>query len=523
MPNIEDIKNAIGYTEDLADPGATIGKDPRDTVTNDSYDTQQTIELARKDLDFFAGLVIPDVINILFPVFFVAVWQLLLEKLTLVRDFSKLAIGIPRGFAKTTFMKLFIVYCVVFSTRKCILIVASTATLAENVLSDIADMLDGGNIRTLFGNWRIGMQRDAREQKVFTFRGRAISITAMGAGGNMRGLNLKHMRPDLILMEDIQSREAAQSAIESKALYEWMLSTLMKMRAHTGCLYIFVGNMYPFEGSILRKLKANTQWVKLITGGILADGKSLWEELQPIEQLLAEFRHDIEAGHPEIFLSEVQNDEGWGGRSGVDVRKIPSIHPSVLKEMPAGSFIIIDPSGKRKRSNNTVIGHFDVYDGKPVLRHLLNKVLSPGDTIKAALVMAMTYRVPLICVEDVAYQDSLLYWFNFFAERISLEGLAFRPVSPMGITKVARIKKAMQMLLSGEVLLAGSVRAEVLSQIISYDPLSSKNIDDILDILGYTYQVLEKYSMELSQPLVIDSASEWHTAKVLPEHQTSAI
>ena len=521
--SLEDIKDAIGYTEEEGDPTSTLGKEGAPTWSADSYETSQAIAAGENDLDFFAGMVIPDVITMLFPPFFCAVWGLLLSKLKLVRDFSKLAIGIPRGFAKTTFMKIFIVYCILYTKRCCILIVASTATMAENVLADIADMMDGPNVRTLFGNWRIGMQRDAREQKVFTFRGRAITITAMGAGGNMRGLNLKHKRPDVILMEDLQSREAAKSDIEARVLYEWMLSTLMKMRMHTGCLYVFVGNMYPYEGSILRKLKKNTQWIKLITGGILADGTSLWEELQPVEQLKNELRHDIEAGHPEIFFSEVQNDETSGGRSGIDVRKIPTPHPALLKEAPQASFIIIDPAGKRKKSNNTVIGRFSVYDSKPVLVEVMNKQMSPGETIKNALIMALANRVPVITVEDVAYQDTLLYWFNHFSEKLGLEGLYFLPVSPMGVSKAARIKRSFQELLQAETLLAAAVRAEVFAQIASFDPLSNKNVDDILDILGHVRQVIEKYWAQITHPLVVEGTAEWHGARVQDESVSSAI
>ena len=63
----------------------------------------------------------------------------------------------------------------------------------------------------------------------------------------------------------------------------------MKAKSPEGCMFLFVANMYPTKTSILRKLKSNPTWVKFIAGGILADGTSLWEDLQPIQQLLSEF------------------------------------------------------------------------------------------------------------------------------------------------------------------------------------------------------------------------------------------
>lgn len=87
-----------------------------------------------------------------------------------------------------------------------------------------------------------------------------------------------------MIFEDIQTREQADSQIQSENLEKWMVGTVKTKSPH-GCAFIFVANMYPTKWSILRRLKANTNWTKFIAGGILADGTSLWEDLQPIAQL----------------------------------------------------------------------------------------------------------------------------------------------------------------------------------------------------------------------------------------------
>ena len=81
--------------------------------------------------------------------------------------------------------------------------------------------------------------------------------------------------------------------------------------------------MYPTQGSILRKLKDNPYWTKFIVGGILADGTSLWEELQPIQQLLLEYQNDVASGNGDIFLAEVLNDETAGLKAGIDLSQNP--------------------------------------------------------------------------------------------------------------------------------------------------------------------------------------------------------
>jgi hypothetical protein len=105
-----------------------------------------------------------------------------------------------------------------------------------------------------------------------------------------------------MVFDDIQSREDSESEILASQLETWMVGTAMKAKSPEGCLYFFIANMYPTKGSLLRKLKMNPNWVKYIVGGIRSNGTSLWEELQPIKQLLREFQNDLSTGHPEIFL-----------------------------------------------------------------------------------------------------------------------------------------------------------------------------------------------------------------------------
>ncbi len=104
------------------------------------------------------------------------------------------------------------------------------------------------------------------------------------------------------------TRADADSETVSTNLETWMFGTAMKAKSPEGCLFVFIANMYPTKWSLLRRLKHNPTWMKFIAGGILADGTSLWEDLQPIAQLLREFENDLSAGRPEIFYAEVLND-----------------------------------------------------------------------------------------------------------------------------------------------------------------------------------------------------------------------
>ena len=471
---------------------------PQDTsreeveISQASYEQSQVYELARTNLDFLAALAAPSLMKFLFPPVFISAWNWLLSFVYKPRDFSKLALGLPRGFGKTTFIKFFIVFCILFTSRRYIIVISANEKLAINIITDVCAMLSNTNIKSVFGDWELGVETDTQETKVFGFRGRTIILQAIGKNGAIRGTNRANERPDIMIFEDIQTREEAESQTVSESIERWMIGTAMKAKSPSGCLYIFVANMYPTRWSILRKLKANPSWTKFIVGGILANGESLWEELQPLEQLLEEFQADLNAGHPEIFYSEVLNDENASSNTNIDLSKIPE-YPYDSQEISLGDYIIIDPSNDKANSDYVAIGHFQILDGKPVLRHLIEARLSPGDTIRAAYKMCFQYNCTLIAVEANAYQYSLLYWFKFIGEQLQIIGIECVPIYSGALSKVTRILNMFKELLRGDIIIHPDVKTQVHYQISQFNALRRDNVDGSLDLLTYSPRVIEEF------------------------------
>lgn len=491
--------------------------DKEQYIDEASYYREQAMNLAQNDLNFLAALAMPLVFTLLFPPIFLHIWQLLVEYVHKTRDFSKLAIGLPRGFGKTTFIKVFCLYCILFTKKKFILIVCETLPKAEGIIADVIDMLNEPNIIKVFGDWKLGIEKDTQPLKKFSFRGRNIILYASGGEGAVRGINLKFDRPDVILFEDVQSRECADSAVQSASLEKWMVGTAMKAKSPAGCLYIFVANMYPTKYSILKKLKENKVWKKFIVGGILHDGQSLWEELQPIDQLLEELDHDIAMGHPEIFFAEVLNDETAGLHNNVDISKF-SDWPYLPDDIPQGKYIIIDPSTDKDASDLVSIGCFGVFDGKPALIEVDEDRYSPSDTIRRALLMALRQQCAVVCVEATAYQYSLLHWFAIIIAQVGITGIELCELYNTQRSKNARIKDTLKDIQAGEILLHPSVRSKVIHQATEWKPLKRDNTDGLLDLLAYCVKALELYGHLMTHEGVIINA-EYENLKVT-EHNS---
>lgn len=476
-------------------------------------DRDSAIAAAKQDLNWLAALAIPEVFIYAYPAIFLAIWQMLQIAVEKKKGKDHLAIGIPRGFGKTIILKLYVLYLILFSDRQFILVVCNTQELAENFLADVADMLASDNIIRLFGDFRFSLERDTLKLKKFSFRGRSIILAGAGAKTSLRGLNIKYVRPDVIIMDDMQSREEAESAVESVKTITWMIGTLLKAASPHRCLNIFVGNMYPFEGAILKKLKYNPAWISFICGAILEDGESVWPELKPVEDLITELENDTALGHAEIFYSEVMNDEEAGTRSGVDIGAIKGVPSRDLPEYHEAGFVIIDPSLGEKKSDDIAIGATLLYDGKPVLRELVVGKFTPLVVIREAIKLALKYNLAAIIVESVAYQKSLIFWFNQVKEQLGLQGIDAYPVLPGKVGKNSRIIAALKQLISKEILLHEDVRTQVVYQITHWNPLKTTNKDDILDIIAYTYQVIRLYEQQIGANLWITSDSRDSTAE----------
>lgn len=482
-------------------------------VGETAFQLNEVQATAKNSLDFLAGLATPSTFKYLFPPVYQAVWRWLVENAHKTRDFSQLALGLPRGFAKTSVVKLFVLYCILFTDRKFIAVMCENEKKAINVVSDIMDMLSESNIKKVFGDWKAGdIASDQKALKTFGFRGRNIILWA-GTVETIRGISLKNVRPDIEIFDDIQSRTDADSQTVSDSLEREMYGTAMKAKSPEGCLFIFIGNMYPTKWSILRKLKQNPNWIKFIAGGILADGTSLWEALQPIAQLHREFTNDLRSGHPEIFYAEVLNDENASVNTAIDVSKIP-IYPFQDSDIPAGKFIIIDPANDKVNSDEVSIGYCEVHNAYGVLREVEEGRMSPGDIIRRALTMALRTGTSIVVIEATAYQYSLLYWFTFITTQMGITGIEPVEIYSGKANKNSRILAMFMQLLKGEIYIHPDAVAASYLQITQFNPMKRDNTDGILDLLTYIPKAIEMYGHQMISLTVIEE-QDYGAIKVL--------
>jgi hypothetical protein len=440
-------------------------------------------------LNLYASLILGEEFRCPFPPVHEAYWALLVRAV-LAKDWETLrfALGLPRGFAKTTLMKLFSTWLFAYTDLQFGLIVSATEGKAINVVDDISGMMDCENYRTLFGNWRHEVDTDSKQQKIFRFGGRWRILYALGAEGSVRGLNIKNRRPDFIVLEDAQDKECADSPVRNDAFLNWFLGTLYKARSYERALVVFIGNMYN-EQCVLNKLRLSPLWTSLISGAITRTGHSIWPEFRSLSSLLDDLELDRSTGKEHLFLAEVMNDPLALQNNGFDTTLIKP-YPYAVDEIPACSFIIVDPALGKSTSDDTVLGAAHVIDGKPVLRRIRAGKYDDIRTVDLGLQMALEERAPLIAVESVAYQATLCSAFRRTMQARGIVGIEIVETGPRGRSKNSRIADAGRKWLAQAIEVHPEARMEVIAQFQRWNPLRKDNVDDILDVLAYIDPVL---------------------------------
>lgn len=455
-------------------------------------DVKQAYERGKVDINFFAALLLPAVMVSPLPMYYVAIFYILVNrKPEDIRKILRFALGLPRAHAKTTFIKILICWLIVYDKFSFIAVICATDDLAQNLIEDISDALGSSNIEETYGRWAMHLSVNNAEEKKCLYHGRVVILKAKGADSSVRGLNIKHQRPDLILFDDAQTKENDESETDRNKFRKRLVATFKIITPDKrDRLIIWVGNMYS-EECILYQLKMNASWISLITGAILENGEPLWPELFDLDDLMESYIHDERMGEADVWFAEVMNDPVSRATSLLHA-PLPDFDYND-EELPDGVFITIDPAGFKDISDDNVIVVHYVHKGRGIVAQIDSGIKDPEQLIIRALQLALLHGASLIAVEDVAYQQTLLFWFTKYIFEWKIKGIEVVPVNPKGRSKELRIRLFIAEIYAGNYSLLALIKALFVWQAMSYKIGKKKNKDDILDACAYGLDVRNEY------------------------------
>lgn len=260
----------------------------------------------------------------------------LFAELVKLKETRRLVLASPRGFCKSTtcsiFFPLFAIHSGMFSE---ILLVSNSEALAIQLLRQVKTNLESNmELRINFGALE---SEKWTETHIITKNG--VSIRACGWGAQVRGF-----RPDLIIIDDIESDETVKSEEITAKIKDWILGAAINALTTDGC-FLMVGTVIRRTALMAEFVNNPPQGWKTIfnqayRGGIMEPGHELWPEEKPHEWLQMK-RSEIGSAR---FSAEYMNDPLPADGNCFNPASFRYFTDADLEGKKLGMYITVDPA-----------------------------------------------------------------------------------------------------------------------------------------------------------------------------------
>lgn len=117
--------------------------------------------------------------------------------------------------------------------------------------------------------------------------------------------------------------------------------------------------------------------------------------------------------------------------------------------------------------------------------------------------LAMLYGISVVLIESVAYQATLAFWMQYFMLQRGLSGLKALEIYPGMNSKNSRILEMLKQLTAPtpQLYIHPRVKTRFIYQVSHFNPIKTRNVDDVLDLAAYAYPAKAQFGAALLLPL----------------------
>lgn len=173
----------------------------------------------------------------------------------------KLAVAAPRGYAKSSLISFILpLWSICFDKRNFIVLISETESQAEDFLTDIQNELVSNQLLKEHFPHAMG-KSPKRWRQTDIVTNNDIRVLAIGAGGKLRGRAYGRIRPDLVVLDDIESRESVESeVVRIRLRNQWFRKEVLNCGRTDGTTdFIAVGTIL-HEDSLLNNILSDPLW-----------------------------------------------------------------------------------------------------------------------------------------------------------------------------------------------------------------------------------------------------------------------
>ncbi len=431
-------------------------------------------EAGEKSIKAFAELYFPHYLKARSCAFHDELYAML-DRIVVQSD-GRIAIAAPRGSAKSSIVSLiYPLWRICYKRSSYILLFSDTSDQADTMLAHIKSELET-NERLIAGFpeiCEIGQKpKPERWTKSEIMTRNGVKLTALGAGQKPRGRRNKAMRPDTIIIDDIENDENTQSEDARQKLFDWFTKAACKAGA-TKSTIVVIGTIQHYDSLLAklidenampgwekRKYKSVIEWAartdlwqrwKLMFNNreqyngrigkdaaltffldnrdaMLEGTKVLWEDKEDYYTLMVMRESELEGS----FDSEKQNEPvsaEWSLYNPADFRYYTDMYRSteeLLQWMGDNADIMgaCDPSTgeftNRGDYSAIILVARDRRDGSIYIIESDIKRRTPADTVNDILAYCKKYRIKKFGVEANYFQSIMV---QDLEKRVKKEGM----------------------------------------------------------------------------------------------------
>ena len=401
----------------------------------------------------------------------------------------KKLLAIPREHAKTTLVKLAIVLFVRYSPLSFVAYVSNTAPVAMNAIRDVKDFLMSPKDHELFGPARL--VRSSEQDNLFviditvphTMVPKRVLLKAFGQGTQIRGFVYENKRPDLLVYDDIESRDTVESELQQRRLDNWATGTALKAMGRRG-VCIFIGNMIG-DTSLLARLSKDKEWNPTVLGSIIKTKSGeivpLWPGRWSMEALIADYLSFVKLGLRHVWEAEMMNltSEAILGESLESIVMMPIPTPDMLE----AGFLAIDPAfGQNSWNDYTAITvHVrDTQSKIPMMVQIHTAKMTEMEIFDACMQLSDYWGITTWFIEAIAAQRLLIPLFKTYLRDRQLpdDFILFMGMMSTKDSKASRIVAFRSAVAQGSYILCQGLE-DFRDKLESYTPLSKEKDDDL--------------------------------------------
>ena len=209
-----------------------------------------------------------------------------LQELALIKPTKKIGWSVPRGHAKSMFLSNVLpIHSIVFNLRKFIVIISETAGMSSAFVSYVADQLKYNvKLRADYGELlnpaKVMNEQDNSEGFITTSK---IMVKSTSVGKRLRGARFGSHRPDLIILDDLESRENTNTReLRDKNLH-WYNSVVVPLGTPEKTGIVYMGTLVHGSG-VLPNILARADYDSKIYSAFLDQPtrQDLWDRYEEI-------------------------------------------------------------------------------------------------------------------------------------------------------------------------------------------------------------------------------------------------